>query len=32
MERDGQAQFKNPTARFLRCVWPFWDNMHLRVK
>ena len=31
MSQDGQAHFKNiaaHAARFLKCVWPFWDIMH----
>ena len=35
MSQNGQAHFKNfaaNAARFLRCVWPFWDIMHQRVK
>ena len=35
MSQNGQTHFKNlaaNTARFLKCVWLFWDNIHLRVK
>ena len=35
MSQNGQAQFKNLAAfaaRFLKCVWPFWEIMHQRVK
>ena len=35
MSRNGQAQFENLAAnasRFLRCVSPFWDVIHERVK
>ena len=31
MPQNGQARFKNPAAfaaRFLKCVWSFWDIMH----
>ena len=29
MSQNGQTHIKNLTAfaaRFLKCVWPFWDN------
>ena len=32
---NGWTHFKNPganAARFLKCVWPYWDIMHWRVK
>ena len=35
MSQKGQTHFKNlvaNAARFLKCVWPFWDIMHERVK
>ena len=35
MSWNGQTHFKNAAAnaaRFLKCVWPFWDIMHERVK
>ena len=35
MSQNGQTHFKNHAvnvARFLKCVWPFWDIMHQRVK
>ena len=35
MSQNGQIHFKNLAAfnaRFLKCVWPFWDIMHERVK
>ena len=35
MSQNDQAHFKNLTAfaaKFLKCVWPFWDIMHERVK
>ena len=35
MSQNGQTHFKNLAgfaARFVKCVWPFWDIMHLRVK
>ena len=35
MSQKGQTHFKNPAvfaARFLKCVWPFWDITHYRVK
>ena len=35
MSQNGQTYFKNlaaNAARFLKCVWPFWDIMHWRVK
>ena len=35
MSQNGQTHFKNPAAfaaKFLKCVWPFWDIMHWRVK
>ena len=35
MSQNGQTHFKNLAAfvaRFLKCVWPFWDIMHERVK
>ena len=35
MSQNGQIHFKNFTAnaaRFSKCVWPFWDIMHKRVK
>ena len=31
MSQNGQRHFKNLVvfaARFLKCVWPFWDIMH----
>ena len=31
MSQNGQAHFKNlaaNAARFLECVWPFWDIMY----
>ena len=30
MSQTGQTHFKNlaNVARFLKCVWPFWDIMH----
>ena len=34
MSQNGQTHFKNLAAfaaRFLKCVWPFWDIMHWRV-
>ena len=34
MSQNVQTHFKNPAAnaaRFLKCVWPFWDIMHQRV-
>ena len=34
MSKNEQTHFKNlaaSTARFLKCVWPFWDIMHQRV-
>ena len=34
MSQDGQTHFKNlaaKAARFLKCIWPFWDIMHERV-
>ena len=34
MSQNGQTHFKNlaaNAARFLKCVWQFWDIMHLRV-
>ena len=35
MSQNGQTHFKdfvaNP-ARFLKCVWPFWDIVHYKVK
>ena len=35
MSQNGQVHFKNlaaNAARFLKCVWPFWNVMHWRVK
>ena len=35
MPQNGQTHFKNLAANatlFLKCVWPFWDIMHWRVK
>ena len=35
MSQNGQTHFKTlaaNAARFLKCVWPFWDIMHERVK
>ena len=35
MSQTGQTHFKNLAgfaARFLKCVWPYWNIMHLRVK
>ena len=35
MYQNGQTHFKNLAAfaaRFLKCVWPFWDVMYWRVK
>ena len=35
MFQNGQTNFKNlaaTAAGFLKCVWPFWDIMHWRVK
>ena len=35
MSQNGQTHFKNLTAfaaRFLKCVWPFWDIMHKGAK
>ena len=35
MAQNGHTHFKNlvaNAARFLECVWPFWDIMHKRVK
>ena len=35
MSQNRQTQFKNlaaNAARFLKCVWPFWDIMHERFK
>ena len=35
MSQNGQTHFKNlaaNAARFLKCVRPFWDSMHERVK
>ena len=35
MSQNGQTHFKNLAAngaRFLKCVWPFWDITHERVK
>ena len=37
MSHNDQTHFKNlaanaMTARFLKCVWPFWDTMHERIK
>ena len=35
MSQNGQTHFKNlaaNAARFLKCVWPFRDIMHERVK
>ena len=35
MSQNGQTHFKNlaaVAARFLKCVWPFWDIMQERVK
>ena len=32
MSQKGQKHFKNPAAnaaRFLQCVWPFWDIMDI---
>ena len=34
MSQNGQTHFKNLAAfvaRFLKCVWPFWDIKHERV-
>ena len=34
MTQNGQEQFKNlvaNAARFLKCVWPFWDIMYVKV-
>ena len=33
--QNGQAHFKNlaaDAARFLKCVWPFWNIIYWRVK
>ena len=33
MSQDGQTHFKNlagNAARLLKCVWPFWDIMHIK--
>ena len=35
MSQNGHTHFKNLAAfaaRFLKCVWPFWDIMHQMVK
>ena len=35
MSQNGQTHFKNlaaNAARFLKCFWLFWGNMHWRVK
>ena len=35
MPQNGQTQSKNLAANaasFLKCVWPFWNIMHERVK
>ena len=35
MSQNGQTHFKNLAAfaaRFLKCVWPFWNTIHQRVK
>ena len=35
MFENGQTRYKNlaaNTARFLKCVWPFWDIMHSKVE
>ena len=35
MSQNGQPHLKNfakNNARFLKCVWPFWDAMHQRDK
>ena len=35
MSQNGQKYFKNLAAlaaRFLKCVWPFWDIMRWSVK
>ena len=35
MSQNGQTHFKNlaaSAARFLKCIWPFWDIMDQRVK
>ena len=33
MSQNGQIHFKNLAAKCCkRCVWPFWDIMHWRVK
>ena len=35
MPQNGQKHFKNLAAfaaKFLKCVWTFWDVMHYRVK
>ena len=35
MAQNGQTHFKSlaaNAARFLKCVWPFWDIMHQKVK
>ena len=34
MSKNGQTHLKNLAtfaARFLKCVWPFWDITHWRV-
>ena len=35
MSQNGQTHFKNLAAfaaRFLKCVWPFWDIMYKGLK
>ena len=35
MSQNGQTHFKNFAAfaaRFLKCVWPFWDIMYKGLK
>ena len=35
MFENGQTHYKNlaeNAARFVKCVWPFWDIMHSEVK